>query len=148
MDTDAPHAHPVLHATLDAMPQTSVVVVDAEPGVTGRVVDTVRAADVCLLVTEPTPFGKHDLELALKLTEHVGVPAAVIINRSDVGDRAVADFCAAAGVPVLLEIPFDRRVAAGYAEGRTLVDVRPEMRPAMVRVYEALCEMRNGVTAR
>ena len=144
MNVDAPHAHPTLKATLEDLPDRPLVVIDAEPGVTGRVVDTVRRSDVCLLVTEPTPFGRHDLELALMMTRHLGVPSALVINRSDIGDESVRDFCRAEKVPVLLEIPFDRRIAAGYADGRTLLEVRPDLRGAIGNVLERLRALARG----
>lgn len=128
MDLAASHASPTLKATLAALPERPVVILDAEPGVTGRVVETVRKSRVCLLVTEPTPFGRHDLELALAMTRLLEIPAAVVINRCDVGDGSVSELCRAEGIPVLLEIPFDRRIAAGYAGGKALLEVRPDLR--------------------
>ena len=144
MDTSAPHAHPTLDATMEKLPETDIVVIDAEPGVTGRVVDTVKNCDVCLLVTEPTPFGLHDLSLAVEMTRIVGVPTAVLINRSDLGDDTVRQYCEKEGVPVLLEIPFDRRIAAGYAVGKTLVETRPDLKPEIERVFKELVDMASS----
>jgi MinD superfamily P-loop ATPase len=120
--------------TLRDLPEAPYTVLDAEPGVTGRVVTTVKASDVCVLVTEPTPFGLHDLELAVTMTRHIGIPVAVIINRSSIGNRAVSDYCRSQNIPVLLEIPFDRRVAAGYAVGKTLVEILPDMKTRFAEV--------------
>ena len=144
MDTSAPHAHPTLEATLAELPDTQVVVLDAEPGVTGRVVETVRNCDVCLLVTEPTPFGLHDLRLAVQMTRFAETPTAVIINRSDLGDDSVRRFCEAEEIPVLLEIPFDKRIAAGYAVGRTLTETRPDLIPTMEGVFRSLKALAEG----
>ena len=102
------------------------VVVDAPPGASCPVVEAVRGADYVILVTEPTPFGLHDLKLAYELTCELELPAGVIINRDGIGDQGVDDFCTHVGLPVLLRIPMDRAIAAGIAQGVPLVALRPE----------------------
>ena len=107
----------------------SLVILDAPPGTSCPVVETLRGADYLLLVTEPTPFGLHDLRLAAEVAAELGIPAGVIINRDGIGDAGVDAFCAAAGLPVLMRIPFERAIAEGIAQGRTLVEIRPEYAP-------------------
>ena len=107
----------------------SLVILDAPPGTSCPVVETLRGADYLLLVTEPTPFGLHDLRLAAEVAAELGIPAGVIINRDGIGDAGVDAFCAAAGLPVLMRIPFERAIAEGVAQGRTLVEIRPEYAP-------------------
>jgi len=102
------------------------VIIDAPPGTSCPVVEAVRGADYVILVTEPTPFGLHDLKLAYELTCELGLPAGVIINRDGIGDQGVDDFCAYVGLPVLLRIPMDRAIAAGIAQGLPLMTLRPE----------------------
>ena len=122
-----------------------VVILDAPPGASCPVVETVRGADYLLLVTEPTPFGLHDLRLAAGVAEELGVPAGVIINRDGIGDTsrpgqtsAVDEFCASAGLPILLRIPFDRAIAEGIARGRPLVEIRPEYLPQFRNMSEEI----------
>jgi len=103
-----------------------VVIVDASPGTSCPVIEAVRGADFALLVTEPTPFGLHDLRLMVEVVRELGVPAGVIINRDGIGNAGVDRFCAEAGLPVLMHIPFERVIAAGIAQGRTLVEICPE----------------------
>ncbi len=105
-----------------------VVILDAPPGTSCPVVEAVRGADYLLLVTEPTPFGLHDLRLAVEAAKELGIPTGVVINRDGIGDAGVDAFCAAAGLPILLRVPFERAIAEGIAQGRTLVDIRPEYR--------------------
>ena len=107
-------------------PDGGVVILDAPPGTSCPVVEAVRGADYLLLVTEPTPFGLHDLRLAAEVAAELGIPAGVVINRDGIGDAGVDAFCATAGLPILLRIPFERAIAEGVAQGRTLVEIHPE----------------------
>jgi MinD superfamily P-loop ATPase len=88
----------------------------------------VKGSDFTVLVTEPTPFGLFDLKLAVEVLARLGIPCGVVINRADVGNRKVKDYLKARGLPLLMEIPFDRRIAAGYAQGRSLIEIRPELK--------------------
>lgn len=85
-------------------------------------------ADFCLLVTEPTPFGLHDLKLAVDMVRELKVPFGVVINRAGLGYEDLADYCKAENIPVLAEIPFDRRYAKCYAKGGRLIDEFPEIK--------------------
>ncbi|EXJ14175.1 nucleotide-binding protein [Imhoffiella purpurea] len=101
------------------------VVLDAPAGTACPMVETLHGADYCLLVTEPTPFGLNDLELAVGVARRLGVPCGLVLNRCDIGDRAVADYCEAQDIPILMEIPFDRSLAEAYAQGRPWIDLDP-----------------------
>ncbi len=103
-----------------------VVIVDVPPGTSCPVVESVRNADFLLLVTEPTPFGLHDLKLAAQVANELKIPAGVIINRGGIGDAGVEDFCVMEGLPILMRIPFDRAIAEGTAQGQTLIEIYPE----------------------
>ena len=94
-----------------------LVLYDAAPGIACPVITTLEGSDVCVLVTESTPFGLHDLRLAAEVAEGVGIPAGVVINRSDGEDRATIAFCRERGLPVLMTIPFSREIAAVQNRG-------------------------------
>ncbi|MDD5679495.1 MAG: (4Fe-4S)-binding protein, partial [Kiritimatiellae bacterium] len=98
------------------------------PGTSCPVVATVRDTDYVLLVTEPTPFGLNDLKLAVEMIRQLGLRHGVVINRADSGDRRVREFCVAERIPVLLELPDDRRVAEAYSRGQLALQVLPEWR--------------------
>lgn len=115
-----------------------VRILDAPAGTACPMVESLQGADYCLLVTEPTPFGLNDLELAVAVARRLEVPCGVILNRSDIGDRAVADYCEAEGVPVLMEIPFDRSLAEAYAQGQTWVEVDPDWRPRFQSLLQTI----------
>ncbi len=116
-----------------------VVILDAQPGTSCPVVETVRGADFVLLVTEPTPFGLHDLRLAVQVArDELGLPVGVVVNRDGVGDGGVDAYCAAEGIPILMRIPHDRRIAEAISEGKSLVEVLPEYRSRFIRLYEQI----------
>jgi MinD superfamily P-loop ATPase len=103
-----------------------VVIRDASPGTSCPVVETVRGSDFLLLVTEPTPFGLHDLRLAVQVGRELGIPSGVIINRENGSYPAMEEFCEEYRLPVLLRIPFERGIAEGVAQGKTLVEIHQE----------------------
>jgi len=103
-----------------------IVILDASPGTSCPVVESVRGADFLLLVTEPTPFGLHDLRLAVQVGRELNLPMGVVINRDGIGDGSVDDFCEREGLPILMRIPFERAIAEGTAQGRPLVEIHPE----------------------
>jgi len=105
----------------------SVVILDASPGTSCPVVETMRGADFVLLVTEPTPFGLHDLRLTVELArDELGLRVGVVINRDGIGDAGVDEYCAAEGIPILMRIPLDRRIAEAISGGEALVEALPE----------------------
>ena len=113
-----------------------VVILDAPPGTACPVVETMRGADFVLLVTEPTPFGLHDLRLAVEVArDELGLPVGVVINRDGIGDSSVQAYCASEEIPLLMQIPFDRRIAEAYSEGIPLLDALPEYQERFVQLY-------------
>jgi MinD superfamily P-loop ATPase len=110
---------PVIRAVKDpaACPNLDTVIIDAPPGVACPTVETLRASDFAVLVTEPTPFGLHDLRLAVDTTRQMDIPFGVVINRAGIGDSRVNDYCSVEGVPILMEIPDDRRIAEACSRG-------------------------------
>lgn len=104
----------------------TMIITDAPPGTSCSMVQAVRGADQVILVTEPTPFGLHDLELAVGVVRELKRPFGVVINRCNSGDRRGLAYCDREQIPVLAEIPDDRRIAEAYARGELLIDALPE----------------------
>ena len=104
---------------------TGTVILDSPPGTSCPVVESLRGADYVILVTEPTPFGLHDLRLAVQLTLELNIPAGVIVNRDGIGDMSVDDYCRETGLPIIMRIPFDRGISEGIAQGKLLVEIDP-----------------------
>jgi MinD superfamily P-loop ATPase len=121
------------------------VILDASPGTACPVVASMRGADLVLMVTEPTPFGLHDLRLAVEVArDELALPVGVVLNRDGVGDRGVDEYCAAEGIPILMRIPLDRRIAEAYSDGETLVGALPEYREQFRNLYTAVGRLVAG----
>ncbi|MDP3481611.1 MAG: ATP-binding protein [Desulfoprunum sp.] len=102
------------------------VIIDAPPGTSCPVIAAMRGVNFVLLVTEPTPFGLHDLQLAVEAVRLLDIPCGLVINRCDMGDDQVRDYARQERLPILLEIPFDRKIAEAYSRGRMIVEEMPE----------------------
>jgi len=115
------------------------VILDASPGTACPVVEAMRGADFVLMVTEPTPFGLHDLRLAVEVArDELGLPVGVVVNRDGVGDQGVDAYCAAEGIPILMRIPLERRIAEAYSDGVSLVPALPEYCQQFLNLYMAI----------
>jgi len=135
-----PMAVPVISRLKKWLPHRpgDTVIRDSSPGTSCPVVESIRGADFVLLVTEPTPFGQHDLWLAIQLTEELGIPAGVIINRDGVGDSRVDHLCRKVGFPILMRIPLERRIGEGIAAGRSLIEIYPEYKNRFLRLFNRI----------
>lgn len=127
---------PVIRAVRTRVPDTPLVFLDAPPGTSCAMVESVRDADFVLLVTEPTPFGLNDLAIAVDTVRELGLPAGVVVNRHGVGDERVRSYCRDEGIDILAEIPDDRRVAEVYSRGGIVAEELPEY----ARRYEELLD--------
>ncbi len=121
-----PRPGPVIGEVKREAGRSGAVILDAPPGTGCPVIETLDGCDCAILVTEPTPFGLHDLALAVELTAALHIPAGVVINRSDGHDREVQEFCRDRNIPVLMTIPFDREIATIQGSGRLLSREIPE----------------------
>ncbi len=119
-------APPLIRAVKTRIDSDKLAILDAPPGASCPVITTVKGADFVIMVTEPTPFGLNDLVIAVEAIQGLGIPMGVVINRSDIGDSAVKDFCHNKGLPLLMEVPHHRKIAEGYAKGAPLIESMPE----------------------
>ncbi len=113
-------------------------ILDCPPGTSCPVVTAVRDADYVLLVTEPTPFGLHDLRLAVETMRVLGLPHGVIINRADMGDARVEAYCAEEEVTILTRINNDRRVAEACSRGTPILEVLPELKEELREILRLI----------
>jgi len=131
----APSAVRIVREEMGLLDRRVPTIIDAPAGTACAVQEAMAAADFCLLVTEPTPFGIHDLRMAIDLAAELDIPAGVVINRSGHWDSRIEDECRRRGVPVLLKIPFERRIAEAYSRGEPLTDAFPEYGDMLRRAW-------------
>jgi len=119
----------------------ALTIIDAPPGTSCPVIASMKGADFVLLVTEPTPFGLNDLKLAVGAVKILDIPCGLVINRSDMGDDKVKIYAEKENLPILMEIPFDRKIAEAYSRGDMLVEVMPEWKEKFLKLYHQIEEM-------
>jgi MinD superfamily P-loop ATPase len=132
---------PLIKKVKNLAQPTKIAIIDAPPGTSCPAIEAMKGTDFVVLVTEPTPFGLHDLKLAAGAVQLLGIPHGLIINRCDMGDHKVKEFAESAGIPILLEIPFKRRIAETYASGNLIVDELPEYREKFHNLFDRIREM-------
>lgn len=136
-----PMAPPLIRAVKRHTTAVARTIIDCPPGTSCPVVTALRGSDVAVLVTEPTPFGLNDLALAVETVRALKIPFAVAINRAGIGDDRVAYYCRAEGIPILAEIPDDRRVAEAVARGLSPVEAVPGMRAHVDKLYRGVVKL-------
>jgi MinD superfamily P-loop ATPase len=116
-----PMAVPLIERVKKEIKPDKIVIIDAPPGTSCPVIAALKGVDMALLVTEPTPFGLYDLKLAVSVVRILEIPLAVVVNRANLGDKEVFDYCTKENIPIFMVIPFDKKIAQTYAQGRLLV---------------------------
>lgn len=114
------------------------VIIDAPPGTTCPVIETVKGSDFCILVTEPTPFGLNDLVLAVNVLKTLRIPSGIVLNRAGIGDDSIAAYARENNVPLLMSIPFDRDIASAYSMGVPMVDVKKDYVDLFRNLFERI----------
>ncbi len=117
LNVGEPMASPLIRKVKERIQKNKIVILDAPPGTACPVIETVKGSDFCILVTEPTPFGLNDLELAVGMLEKLKIPTGVVVNKADIGEQGIWDYCRSKNIPILMEIPMDRRIAESYSKG-------------------------------
>jgi len=118
LEVGEPMAVPVINEVKKQQIRNSkTVILDSPPGTSCPVIETVKGSDFCVLVTEPTPFGLHDLKITVQVLKQMKIPFGVVVNRAGIGDQRVYEYCKNENIPVLLEIPYQRKIAELYSKG-------------------------------
>lgn len=128
LEVGEPLAPPIIRAVKGHAGMDGVTIIDSPAGTSCTMIESVRDSNFVVLVTEPTPFGLRDLTLAVGAIRELQIPYGVVVNRVGIGDGRVHEYCRDENIPVLLEIPDDRRIAEAYSRGQTIIEVIPEMR--------------------
>jgi MinD superfamily P-loop ATPase len=133
-----PLAPPLIGAVKKNHIGNNPVIIDAPPGTSCPVVAALRGSDFVVLVTEPTPFGLHDLKLALEMVAELKLCCGVIVNRMGIGDDRIHSYCHEQGIDLLAEIPDDRRIAEAYSRGEIVVDVLPDYKALFESLWRSI----------
>ena len=131
-------APPVIRKVKKHIEREKTVIIDAPPGTSCPVVEAVKGSDFCLLVTEPTPFGLNDLTLAVEVLKQLKIPFGVVINRADMGDSGVEEYCLDNSIPVMMKIPFDKDIAVFYSKGEPFVIEMQEYKNKFIDLYDQI----------
>jgi len=131
-------APPLIRAVKKYIDPTKITIIDAPPGTSCPVIESIRTSDFCVLVTEPTPFGLNDLTLAVEVLRKMDMPFGVVINRADLGDDKTNEYCRKEDVPILMRIPFERKIAEGYSRGETIVEALPEYKEKFRQFFKMI----------
>jgi MinD superfamily P-loop ATPase len=138
LDIGEEQAVPLIRQTRDYIDQIFaddvIKIYDAPPGTSCPVIEVTKDADFVILVTEPTPFGFHDLKLAVETVRGLNKPFGVVINRHGIGNNDVLDYCKTENIPLLAKIPNDRNVAEIYSRGQLIYKEVPAFREELDKI--------------
>jgi MinD superfamily P-loop ATPase len=141
LDVGVSTVPPLIHAVKARLQRGVPAILDAPPGTSCPVVAALGGVDYVVLVTEPTPFGLHDLGLAVDLVRALGLPFGVVVNRVGIGDDRVHADCRRQAIPILAEIPEDRRIAEVYSRGGVVVRELPQYRPLFADLNRRIADL-------
>lgn len=133
-------AVPIISAVKRKSKTDGLVILDSPPGSACPVVESVLGANFCLMVTEPTPFGLHDLEVAADVVMQLGIPLGIVVNFAGIGDNGVYEYCEKMKLPILMEIPYDRKIAELYSKGTSFVTEMTEWKEKFRELYRNIQE--------
>lgn len=129
---------PLINKVRSYIDPDRINIIDAPPGTSCPVIAAIKNTDFVVMVTEPTPFGMHDLKLGVGAVKLIGIPCGIVINRSDIGTDDVKKYAEKENIPILLEIPFDRKIAETYSNGELIVDKMPEYKDKFTALYRQI----------
>jgi MinD superfamily P-loop ATPase len=132
---------PLIKQVKECINPAKTVIIDAPPGTSCPVIASVKGSDFCLLVTEPTPFGLHDLTLAVEVLRKMNIPFGAIINRTNIGDEKVDEYCLRENISILMRIPFDKKIAEVYSRGIPIVESQPEYKNEFKKLFDRIIQL-------
>ncbi len=117
-----------------------ITLIDAPPGTSCPVIESIKGSDYTILVTEPTPFGLHDLILAVEVLQKLKIPYGVVLNKCDIGDHKVEEYCKKNNIPLLLSIPLDREIAEAYSKGIPIVKINSSYEQKFTQLFHKIAQ--------
>lgn len=135
-----PVAVPVIRELKKYCRKDVPVILDCSPGASCTVVETLEGCDYCLLVTEPTPFGLHDLKIAVLLVQKMNLPLGIVINKALEDNSLIEDFCAKENIEILMNIPYSKEIAEAYSKGVLPVENNAKWAEQFTRLFSRIKE--------
>ncbi len=124
-----------------------ITIYDSPPGTSCPVIEATKDADFVILITEPTPFGLHDLTLAVETMRALGKPFGVVVNRDGIGNNDVIQYCEKQEIPVLARIPNSRKIAELYSSGKLIYREFPEIKESLSNMLDSCIKLAKGGSA-
>ncbi len=140
LDVGEPVSVPILKKIKNYYRDDAEVIIDCAPGAGCGVVETLEGVDYCILVTEPTPFGLYDLNIAVQLLRKLNKRFSVIINKAQDNIVIIDEYCRKENIEIIMKIPFSERIAADYSNGILPVEADDEIREKFIDLHKALKE--------
>jgi MinD superfamily P-loop ATPase len=137
LDIGRAMAPPLIRAVKKSADPELPVLIDCPPGTSCPMITAVKDSNYAILVTEPTPFGLHDLTLAVETMRLLKLPFGVAINRADAGDDRVIQYCEKEKIRLLLQIPESRKIAEAYSRGEPLLSAEPALKGALQEIIRS-----------
>ncbi|MBU0762015.1 MAG: ATP-binding protein [Candidatus Altiarchaeota archaeon] len=138
LDIGEAMASPIIRRLKAKIDTGKTTIIDAPPGTSCAVIESVKGSDYCVLVTEPTPFGLNDLKLAVEMLKTMDIPHGVVINRDGIGDAGVEEFCREKNIKILMRIPQNMRIAQLYSEGVPFIYEMTEYKTCFNELFEKI----------
>jgi MinD superfamily P-loop ATPase len=129
---------PLIREVKRKMDHSKTIIIDAPPGTSCPVIEAVKGSDFVILVTEPTPFGFNDLKLAIEMIRSIDIKFGIVINRADIGNREVYEYCKQQNIPILMQIKNDRKIAEAYSNGIPIIEIYPEYKGKFQKLYNSI----------
>ncbi len=117
-----PMAIPIIDKLKENIDKNMINVLDSSPGSSCKVINTLEDTDYAVLITEPTKFGLHDLEIAVKLVNKMKIPFGVVINKATEDDIIIEEYCKEQEAQIIGKIPFKKDIAKNYSKGKLLTN--------------------------
>ncbi|MCK5029374.1 MAG: ATP-binding protein [Bacteroidales bacterium] len=147
LDIGQEQAVPLIGQTIEYIennfPEDIIRIFDSPPGTSCPVIEATKDADFVILVTEPTPFGLHDLKLAVETMKELKKDFGVVINRYGVGNNDVINYCEEDNIPILAKIPNSRKVAELYSKGQLIYQELPEVKQELQDIKNYILNLKN-----
>lgn len=117
-----PMGIPIIKQLKKYVTDNYINIIDSPPGSSCSVVNSVEGSDYSILVTEPTKFGLHDLDIAVKVVKQMGIPFGIVINKSNTpDDLIIEEYCRKEKCEIIGKLPFLKEIAVKYSKGELIL---------------------------